>query len=387
MLNEWLVRTFVSRPDEIADPQVRKAYGFLEGVASIVVNLAVFAVKLVPGLLIGSVSLIADAFHSLGDVASSVVIVVGFRLASKPSDREHPFGHGRVESVTSFVVSLLLLLTAWEFGKASLDRLLHPRIMAVSWGLLALLAGTMVLKEWLSRFSRALGTKISSSALIGDFWHHRSDVIATGLVILALLASKAGWLWVDGLGGILVSGIIAWAGVGILKESVDPLIGEAPSPHLLEQMRSVALAVPGVEGVHDLIVHRYGSLTVASLHVEVSASLDIERGHEIAEDVESGLNTLLGGWSVVHIDPVNRAHPLYAEVQAFLAEMLPRVAGVRGFHDLRIVGSESRPFVIFDLQANAPDEEAALREVKERMAERFPTVSKVGINVEPSYVF
>jgi cation diffusion facilitator family transporter len=387
MLNEWLARTFISRPEETSDPSVRRAYGMLEGVTSILVNLAVFAVKLVPGLLIGSVSLIADAFHSLGDVASSIVIILGFRLASRPSDREHPFGHGRIENVTSFVVSLLLLLTAWELGKISLERLLHPRAVQASWALVGLLLLTMVLKEWLSRLSLFLGRKIASSALVGDFWHHRSDVIATGLVIFALLAARVGWLWVDGLGGLLVSGIIAWAGLSILRESVDPLIGQAPSPQLLEAMRSSAMAIPGVEGVHDLVVHRYGSLAVASAHVEVSAALDIERGHEIAEDVEERLNGLLGGWSVVHVDPINREHPLYDQVDGYLAEQLPLVAGVTGFHDLRIVGSRDRPFVIFDLTIDGDDAAAVLREVRRLVATRFPAVVKVAINVEPRYVF
>jgi len=352
-----------------------------------VVNLVVCAVKLVPGLLIGSVSLIADAFHSLGDVLSSLVVIWGFRFASKPSDEEHPFGHGRLENIASLVIAIMLFVTAWEFGKASVQRLLHPQTVTASFWLLVVLAMSAALKEWLSRLSLTLGRRIKSAALLGDFWHHRSDVIATGIVILALLAANVGWWWVDGLGGLLVSLIIAWAAWQILRDSVNPLIGEAPSPQVLTEMREAALSVPGVDAVHDLIVHRYGGLVVTSVHVEVSSEMDIERGHEVAEEVENRLNARFADWSVVHIDPVNRGHPLYGEILQFLAETLPTVPGVEGFHDLRIVGTGEKPYVIFDLKVEGADPHMVAREVRAAVARRFPSAAKVGINLEPKYVY
>jgi len=387
MLTDWLVRTFVANPEDHSNARTRSAFGALEGWASVVVNLVVFAVKLVPGLIIGSVSLVADAFHSLGDVASSLVVILGFRVAAKPSDDRHPFGHGRVESVASLLIAVMLFITAWEFGRASVDRLLHPKAVQASAWLIAVLVLTALLKEWLSRFSRTLGQRIGSTALIGDFWHHRSDVIATGIVILALLAANAGLWWVDGVGGLVVSAIIAWAAWQLLRDSVNPLIGEAPSPQVLGEIRDVALAVAGVDGVHDLIVHRYGELVVTSVHVEVSSAIDIERGHEIAEEVEKRLNRRFSGWSVVHVDPVNREHPLYAEVQTYLDETLPAIPGVEEFHDLRIVGSDETPFVIFDLKVASDDAGGVVDRVREVVAARFPTAAKVGINVEPRYVY
>lgn len=387
MLTERLVRAFVRTPEKTDDPQVRKAYGLLEGWVSVAVNLLVFVVKLVPGIAIGSVALIADAFHSLGDVLSSGVVIWGFRAAARPSDPEHPFGHGRLESVTSLVVSLMLFLTAWEFGRASFARLRDPREVEVSALLIVVLFATMAIKEWLSRVSLTLGKRIGSAALIGDFWHHRSDVLATGVVVAALLGARFGWWWVDGVGGLAVSAIIAWAGYQLWRDSVNPLIGEAPSPGVLQEMREIALSVPGVDDVHDLVVHRYGSLVVTSVHVEVSSSLDIEAGHEVAEAVEQKLNERFAGWAVVHVDPVNRAHPLYAEVQAFLAETLPGIPGVTGFHDLRIVGNEARPFAIFDLQTEGGDPEEIAARVRDAVAARFPSLLKVGVNLEPRYVY
>lgn len=387
MLERWLVTRFVAAPDEISSSRTREEYGRLEGWVSIAVNLVVFVAKLIPGVLIGSVSLIADAFHSLGDVLGSIVVIWGFRLAARPSDREHPFGHGRFESVASLIIALLLSLTAWEFGKASIDRLLDPRAATASTGVLVLLAVTLVLKEWLARFSMSLGRRISSSVLVGDSWHHRSDVLATAVVMVALLAGRLGWAWVDGLGGLVVSGFIAWAAFALVRDSIDPLIGEAPSPRVLQEMRALALSVAGVDGVHDLIVHRYGGLVITSMHVEVSADLDIARGHDIAEAVEQQLNRQFGGWSVVHVDPVDRCHPLYAPMSDFLNAEVPRLPGAPAFHDLRIVGTENPCYVIFDLKTEGdpgPDLAATLAD---RVTRRFPAVAKVRVIVQPRYVY
>ncbi len=387
MLERWLVGAFVAAPDDISSPRTREQYGRLEGWVSVAVNLVVFAVKLVPGLLIGSISLIADAFHSLGDVLSSIVVIGGFHLAARPSDREHPFGHGRFESIASLVVALMLSLTAWEFGEASIGRLLHPRAVSAPPWLLVLLAVTLVIKEWLARFSRTLGRRISSSVLIGDFWHHRSDVLATAVVILALIGSRLGVAWIDGVGGLVVSGFIAWAAFALFRDSLDPLIGEAPSPQVLQEMRQLALSVAGVDGVHDLIVHRYGGLVVASMHVEVSADLDIARGHDIAEAVELRVNREFGGWSVVHVDPVDRDHPLYGPVSEFLGAEVPRLPGSPTFHDLRIVGTENPCYVIFDLKTEGEPGQDLAATLADRVSGRFPAVAKVQVIVQPRYVY
>jgi cation diffusion facilitator family transporter len=387
MISEWLVHAFVARPKEIGSPQVRGSYGVLEGWVSIAVNLAVFAVKLVPGILIGSISLIADAFHSLGDVASSIVVIWGFKVAAKPSDKEHPFGHGRVESITTLVIGVLLFVVAWEFAQNSVIRLMHPRPVTASYGLLVLLAVTLVLKEWLSRFALVLARKIGSSTLAGDAWHHRSDVFATAVVIVSLIAARFGLGWVDGVGGLAIAGFIAALAYKVTKDAVNPLLGEAPSPQLLREIRETALSIPEVDEIHDVIVHFYGGLLVTSLHIEISSALDVTRAHEVAEAVEGTLNERFKGWSVVHIDPVNRRHPLFPEVQSFLKEELPRIAGAEGFHDLRIVGSESPCYVIFDLKADSQRAPGVASQLRDAVAARFPEVAKVVVNVEPRYVY
>jgi cation diffusion facilitator family transporter len=387
MISEWLVRAFVARPKDTGSPRVRGSYGVLEGWVSIAVNLVVFAVKLVPGILIGSISLIADAFHSLGDVASSIVVIWGFKVAAKPSDKEHPFGHGRVESIATLVIGVILFVVAWEFAQNSVIRLMHPKPVTASFGLLALLAVTLVLKEWLSRFALTLARRIGSSTLVSDAWHHRSDVFATAVVIASLVAARFGLDWVDGVGGLGVAGFIAALAYKVTKDAVNPLLGEAPSPQLLQEIRETALAIPDVDETHDVIVHLYGGLLVTSLHIEISSELDLTRAHEVAEAVEAALNERFKGWSVVHVDPVNRRHPLYPEVQSFLRAELPRIAGAEGFHDLRIVGSDKPCYVIFDLKADSQHAPAAAAQLRSAVVKRFPEVAKVVVNVEPAYVY
>jgi cation diffusion facilitator family transporter len=387
VVTQWLVRSFVSRPDAIGDARVRGEYGVLEGVTSIVVNLVVCVVKLVPGVMIGSISLIADAVHSLGDVLSSGVVIWGFRAAAKPSDPEHPFGHQRVETVATLVIGILLFVVAWEFAQNSVIRLLSPRPVAASAALLVVLMLTVLLKEWLTRFARALGLAIGSSALEGDSLHHRSDVFATLVVIGSLVAARFGLHFVDAVGGLAVSGFIAVAGYRLARDAISPLVGEAPSAQLIADIRASALGIPAVDGVHDVMVHSYGGLVVTSLHIEVSSGLDLTRAHDVAEAVEATINTRFHGWSVVHVDPVNREHPLYAGVHSFLSETLARIDGAEGFHDLRIVGSERPCYVIFDLRADTRQAQEVAARLRGEVSRRFPEVAKVVVNIKPQYVY
>lgn len=373
--------------EDLAEPGGRRATGVLEGWVSVAVNLVVGTIKLVAGLAIGSISLVADAAHSFADLVTSGVVIWGFSAAARPSDREHPFGHGRVESIASLVIAVLLLVGALEFAVASVRHLLAPQPITASWVLLGVLALTLIAKEWLARFAFRLGQRIDSSALRADAWHHRSDVFATGVVILALVGARFGITWLDGAAGLVVAGVLGWTGVRLIKESADPLIGAAPPEKLLEGMRNVALSVPGVNGVHDLIVHRYGGLLISSLHIEVAAKHDAMACHDLAERVEEALMARFGGWAVVHVDPVDQAHPLYASLEKFLAERLGAFEGAPAFHDLRVVGGDAPCYVIFDLKAT-PEESARLRaELVRDLKARFPQVAKVVVNLEPRWVY
>lgn len=386
MLSEWLVGRYGNRTEDTGHPD-RGRIGALEGWVSVVVNLAVFVVKLVPGLLIGSISLVADAVHSLGDVLSSGVVIWSFHASARPPDREHPFGHGRIESVASLVIAVLLVVASIEFAKTSVASLLHPRAVEASLVLLAALVLTVVVKEWLARFSRRLSRRIESTALEADAWHHHSDAFATGVVIVALAGERFDIRWLDGAAGLVVAAFIAWAGVALIRRSLDPLLGEAPTKALQKQIRELAVSVPEVESVHDVMVHAYGQLLVISLHVEVPIDLDVVAAHEVAEGVEKLVAERVGAVVVVHVDPVDRNHPLYAPVEAFLAEITSDGPGIREFHDLRIVGGEQACNVVFDIALEGVDAAGAKERLGRALKARFPQVVGVAIEVEPTLAF
>lgn len=372
---------------EAAQARERRAVGLRAGWVSIVVNLVVGAVKLVAGLAIGSISLMADAVHSFSDMLTSGVVIWGFSAAARPSDRQHPFGHGRIESIAALVIAVLLLVAAFEFALASVRRLLAPQPVTASWVLLGVLVSTVLAKEWLARFALRLGRAIDSTALRADAWHHRSDVLSTVAVLVALVGARFGVAWLDGAAGLAVGAALAWTGVELIKESADPLIGAAPPGELVKKIREVALAVEGVDAVHDLIVHRYGGLLITSLHIEVAAGLDAMACHELAERVEEAVMAQCGGWAVVHVDPVDRAHPLYSEIEGFLAARLGGEAAAPSFHDLRIVGRETPCYVIFDLKAAPEDSSRLQEELARELKAQFPQVAKVLVNLEPRWVY
>ncbi len=387
MLTQKLERLALRGGLEATSPRGRERLGVLEGWVSVVTNLVVFAAKVVPGVLIGSTALVADAVHSLGDVASSAVVIWSFKAGAKPPDREHPFGHGRLESVASLVIAILLLVAAVEFARTGVERLLNPRPVEASALLLGILALTIVLKEWLARFAAHLGRRLGSVALAGDAWHHRSDVLATSMVLLALAGERIGWRYLDGAATIVVAGFIAWAGIELVRGSLDPLIGAAPSGELQQRIREIAVGVEGVQAVHDLMVHSYGTLLVISLHVEVPVELDAVRSHEVAEEVEHRVAEGVGAVVVVHTDPVDRNHPLYGPISHLLDELMASTPGFLAYHDLRIVGSTELCNVVFDAVLEDVDSTAFRERATSIIQERFPQVAAVVVEVEATLVY
>jgi len=387
LIIELLERRFVGVSADPADPEVRKRYGLLEGWTSVLANLTVFVVKLVPGLFIGSVSLVADAVHSLGDLATSGVVIWSFRAAAKPPDHEHPFGHGRMESAASLIVAVLLMVGAVKLGRVAVESLLQPRPVTASTVLLIVLGATLVLKEWLARLSSRLGARIASTALEADAWHHRSDALATAVVIAALAGERLGWHGLDAVAGVVVAVVIAATGIGLVRRSLDPLIGEAPTRELQGRIRELAVGVPEVDAVHDVMVHSYGTLLVISLHVEVPVELDAVRAHEVAERVERLVAERLRAVVVVHVDPVDRHHPLYAPLEKLLSGLTEQIAGAVEFHDLRLVGGRTGCNVVFDLAVEGADPQQVSGDLRRAILQRFPEINAVVIEIEPTLVY
>ncbi len=394
-LTEYIVKRYINDSGQINNPEVRASYGALEAWASIIVNILLFVVKLVLGIMINSMSVLADAVHTLSDTGSSLVILTGFRMAQKPSDREHPFGHGRAELIAGLIVAVVLIVAGIELLHGSVVRIWHPQIAAgrADWWVIAALLVTVAIKEIMARFSRELGHKIKSQALQADFWHHRSDAISTLLVIAALICTRWGYLYVDGIAGLGVSLIVIYSGYVIARDTISPLLGERPSGELLDKIEYICRSIDGVLGVHDVIVHHYGQTHLASLHIEVADSSSAVELHDLSEKVEAVIENKLGISTVVHIDPINKNHPRYAEIRHTIEQITGQDNRIAGFHELRLTEGHDRQgklYAIFDITItdNARDEETTelKREIYSKLATRLPDVN-FSIKIEPRYAY
>jgi len=272
---------------------------------------------------------------------------------------------------------LLLLVAAFEFGLISVRSILDPRPVHPSREILALLLATILAKEWLARFALALGRRIASPALVADAWHHRSDVLATGIVFAALVGERLGLRRLDGAAGLVVAGFIAWLAIQLIRESVDPLIGASPDSELVERIRAIVLAVPGVEGLHDLMVHAYGELLVVSLHVEVPDRMTLREAHAVVEEVERRLAERLGAVAVAHVDPVDRSHPLYPRVDTVLRRAVEEVPGLEAYHDLRIVCSSGPCNAVVEVVVEGREADRVTEEVRRRVRDALPEIGDV----------
>jgi cation diffusion facilitator family transporter len=387
----WLAAKAIKNHQNVNDLKVRSHYGTLEGWTSIVINLLLFVVKIALGLSIRSVSLIADAVHTLADSGTSAVVIIGFKIARKPSDKEHPFGHGRMESIAALVVSVLLFMAGLELLEKSIHAIIKPQNSTAPTGVILVIIATIVIKELMARFSYQLGEIIDSQALKADALHHRSDVIATALVVVALIATRFGYNNIDGIMGVGVSLIIFYSAFSIAKEAVNPLLGEAPSKETIKEIEKLAMAHEGVLGVHDIIFHKYGQTSVISLHIEVLDNESAFKLHDLAERVEDTITQKIPGMAVVHVDPLNKDHPQYEQINRAVKDIISEDIRVSDFHDLRIVGCRAnRCNVVFDIVLEQDADEQETHDIIHSIAEKFKTKfpeMKTVIKAEPKYAY
>lgn len=382
---------FIKNYQRTNDLKVRAQYGALEGWTSIVINTLLFVLKLVIGLSIRSVSLIADAVHTLSDSATSIVVIIGFRLAKKPSDKEHPFGHGRMESIAALIVSVLLFMAGIELLEKSVRWIVHPRTSTASSTVILLIFATIIVKELMARFSYQLGEIIDSQTLKADAIHHRTDAATTVLVVIALIATRFGYNNIDGIMGVGVSLIIFYSAWLIAKEATDPLLGQAPSKETIKEIEKLAMSRKGVLGVHDIIFHKYGQTSIISLHIEVSDKDSAFKLHTLSEDVEDRITQKMGGMAIVHIDPINKEHPCYEAITQALKEIISEEATVASFHELRIVGDDvNKCKVVFDIALEEDTDELEtydiVHSIREKFKNRFPEMRTV-VKAEPKYAY
>ncbi len=331
----------------------RSKIGKFQGWISVVINGILFVIKIIIGIVVGSVSLIADAIHTLSDVISSGVVIWGFHEAEKPADPEHPYGHGRVEYIATLIIAILLVVVGVEFIKSSIGRVLNPSPISPSWWMIIIILATVFLKELTARYAEFLAHKISSGTLHADAWHHRSDAISSLLVIVAMIAGRYGYYSIDGWAGIGVALFLIWTGFTIAKEAVDDIIGTPPAEDEINDIKQVVSNIKGVLGVHDITVHSYGTDKFVSIHVEIDDNISSANAHDIAEDVEEILFSRLEIEPTVHIDPISVNNPLIQKVNTYLKNNWQNDKRISGWHDIRIVDTEKHHIILFGINLKA----------------------------------
>lgn len=294
---------------KVTEPTLRKKFAYLESWVSIISNLILAVLKVIMGLALNSISLLADAAHTSADVATSVVVLLGFKFSSSPADEKHPYGHGRIEFIATLVISIMLILVGIEFGKSSYTRLIENTAVKGSYSVAVIMVISALFKELLSQFSIELGNRTNASALIADAWHHRTDAIASVLVAIAIIASKFGYYKIDAIFGLGVSALILYTGIAIALDPISKLIGEVPEDDELKDIENYALSVCGVLSIHKINVHSYGSYREVSLHIQVDDNMSLIEAHDISEQVEKVLSENTPCSRVtVHVEPLNNLY-------------------------------------------------------------------------------
>lgn len=371
MLTKTLVRLFVpGAGEEPLSADTRYAYGRMAGFTGLFCNLLLFAIKLTAGLLSGSLAIVADAFNNLSDGGSVIVTLFGFKLAARPADQDHPFGHGRIEYLSALGVAVLIILAGFELATSAVDKILHPQAAEFSLLTMLILAASVSIKLWMSLFYRRIGTTIRSDALVASGVDSRNDVICTGLVLLtALISWKTGWM-IDGYVGLAVALFVLWSGISMIRETVSPLLGQRPDPQLVKDIEQTVLSHEGVIGVHDVMVHDYGpGRVIVSLHAEVPASQDILVSHDVVDCIEQELMQQYRIISCIHMDPVSTDDAETQQYKCLAQQVLTELDERLSLHDFRVVRGASHTNLIFDVQVpfDMPKEQGLAEEIRSRI--------------------
>lgn len=389
-MTEFLVRHFVKDYEDVERVSVRTAYGVLSSVVGIFCNVALFLVKLAAGMGLHSVSVLADAFNNLSDAGSSIISFVGVKMAEKPADEDHPFGHGRIEYIAALIVSFLVLEVGFSFLKDSVGKIREPEALYFQSGLVLVLLLSIGVKLWLGLFNRKLGEKIDSKVLKAVFTDSMGDVMTTAATIVSMVFFRFTGINIDGVIGAGVALVVMWAGVGIAKDTLAPLIGEAIDPEVYHKIKDFVEQYDGVIGTHDLIVHNYGpNRSMASIHAEVPSHVDIERSHEIIDRVERDAVEKLGVFLVVHMDPIDTDNKEARGVYEKAKEILREIDAQCSLHDFRMVNGEKQANLIFDLVVPFSYGEERQQEIKAALCEKMHNLDKryqCVITVEHAYV-
>lgn len=388
-MRKFLIKTFIKDYQNTKDPEVRLKYGKLAGVVGVATNLFLCASKIGIGLLVNSIAIIADGVNNLTDTASSAITLIGFKLSAKPEDVEHPYGHARFEYLTGMVVSFLIAVLGIKLLTTSFDKVLHPDPLQFSPVSVLVLVLAIGIKVWQASFNVKTGEEIHSPTLKATGMDSRNDVIATSAVLLSVLIGKFTGLQLDGYMGCAVALFIIYSGIQLIRETSSPLLGKAPDPELVSEIEERICSEKGVLGIHDLVVHDYGPGRIfASVHVEVDAHGDLIQSHDMIDNIERCICKELNIHLVVHMDPLETQDPLTNELKEKIDQILSKLPGVIGFHDLRVVAGYTHSNIIFDIVIS-PECELQESYIESHVEEQLQLLDKtyyVVISFDKSYV-
>ena len=374
MLTDILIKTFIKDKDNTGNKSIRQKYGYLGRFVGIACNVALSGAKIAIGLMINSIAITADAVNNLSDAASSIITVIGFKITNKPADREHPFGHGRIEYISAMVVSFMVILVGFEFLKSSFERVRNPEAVKFDIIPFSVLLISIGVKVWLSRFYKRIGRKIGSKTMEASAADSLSDVITTSVVAMSLLASLWTAFPADGYVGLLVSALIIYSGISLTKDTLNPLLGEAPEPEFIRSITEKVLSYDGIIGIHDMIVHNYGpGRCVVSLHAEIPANMDIMKAHDVIDLAEQEISKEMDIHMVIHMDPINTDDKVVQETQNKITELISEMHEELTIHDFRIVGGEEHKNLIFDLVVPFEYDEKMAKDLSNEVAREIKT--------------
>lgn len=345
-----LSKIFIRNRDNVHSPAVRAAYGSLCGVLGIILNIILFAFKLLAGLISGAISISADAFNNLTDAGSSVITLIGFRMSEQKPDKDHPFGHGRIEYVSGLIVSLLIILVGVELARTSFGKIITPAAVSFSSTVVLILALSIALKAYMAFYNFKIGKRIDSAAMRATATDSLSDCIATTAVLVCLVISHLTSVNIDAYCGLAVSAFIIFSGIRSAKDTISPLLGEPPSRELIDKISGIVYSYDGVVGIHDLIVHNYGpGRSMISLHAEVSEKADLLLTHDMIDNIEKELRTTLGCDAVIHMDPIATDDEEINTTREKISALVRCIDSRMSIHDFRMVRGHTHTNVIFDL--------------------------------------
>lgn len=349
-MNSFLVKLFIKNHKNTTTPSVRGAYIKLGTVVGVVCNLLLFAMKLTAGIISGSVSIIADAFNNLSDTGSSLITIIGYKMSVKPADKEHPYGHGRIEYMSGFIVAVLITLVGAELLKSSIKKIFSPEIATIGPIGIVMLVISILVKLWMAYFNRKIGKAINSSGLIATSRDSLNDSISTLGVLIALIITRFTGVNIDPYAGIIIAGFILFSGIDTARKTIHPLLGEPADPELIKKIEDMVLSYEDFIGIHDLVVHTYGPGRVfASLHVEVPNNIDLVHCHEQIDLCERQVSEKLGIELVIHMDPTVTDDEQVNQTRRLVTEKIKQIDSRLSIHDFRMVEGEQRTNLIFDV--------------------------------------